>query len=192
MTAFRATAVLMVPLGLGGAALAGCDSGDGSGGSDSVQVEASDSACKVSTDSVSAGHITLEVRNTGSKVTEVYIYAPGDRIVTERENIGPGTRAEITSEIEPGTYEIACKPGMKGDGIRQKPSVTGEGPSASGNPRPDAAVAGYRAYGQQPADATASMAEQFAAAVRSGHVAKAKALFAEDHASKEAACSRTT
>ena len=46
------------------------------------------------TNSFPAGHVKLDVENKGSKVTEVYVYAPGDRIVTERENIGPGTNAE--------------------------------------------------------------------------------------------------
>lgn len=75
------------------AALSGCAEKSKAGGQDGgVQVTASDSECKVSEKKFPAGHVRLDVENTGSKVTEVYVYAPGDRIVTERENIGPGRR----------------------------------------------------------------------------------------------------
>ena len=31
-----------------------------------------------------AGHVKLAVENKGAKVTEVYLYAPGDRIITAK------------------------------------------------------------------------------------------------------------
>ncbi|OEV16826.1 peptidase M75, partial [Streptomyces nanshensis] len=77
---------------------------------------------------------------------------PDGRIVTERENIGAGTKAKITAEVEAGDYEIACKPGMKGDGIRQKVEATGGGKSAERDPKLDAAVSAYRDYVQEQAE----------------------------------------
>ncbi|GLW67525.1 lipoprotein [Actinomadura rubrobrunea] len=154
------------------------DKDGGGGGSDAIQVTASDTECKVSRTEFPAGHVTLAVHNTGSKVTEVYIYAPGDRIVTERENIGPGTRAEITAEVKAGSYEIACKPGMRGDGIRQKVTATGQGAPRPNDPRLDRAIAEYRRYVQEQADATLPKAEKFAAAVKAGDVAEAKKTYA--------------
>ncbi|MGI5468431.1 iron uptake system protein EfeO [Streptomyces sp. CA-132043] len=150
----------------------------GSGKAGAVQVTASDDACKVSRTKLPAGHVRLAVENKGSKVTEVYVYAPGDRIVTERENIGPGTKAAITAEVKAGSYEIACKPGMKGDGIRQKITVTGKGAAAKRNPKLDTAVADYRKYAQQQADETLPKAEEFAEAVKSGDLAAAKKAYA--------------
>ncbi|WP_329500815.1 iron uptake system protein EfeO [Kitasatospora herbaricolor] len=161
--------------------LAGCSSsGSGSPGSGTLRVDASDTACRVSVNTLAAGPVSVAVSNTGSKVTEVYVYAPGDRIVTERENIGPGTRTTVTTELKPGSYEIACKPGMTGDGIRQKITVTGGDASATvaADPRLDAAVAAYRGYVQQQADATLPVVQQFAAALKTGDVARAQALFA--------------
>jgi iron uptake system component EfeO len=166
-----------VPL-LAAAALTGCAEKQKPGGHGGVQVAAGDSSCKVSDTEFPAGHIRLHVENKGTKVTEVYVYAPGDRIVTERENIGPGTKAEITTEVEAGKYEIACKPGMKGDGIRQKVTATGKGAAEKRDPKLDAAVASYRTYVQKQADETVPAAQKFADAVEDGDVEKAKKEYA--------------
>lgn len=163
------------------AALAGCSEKSDAGASDpgTVQVTASDTKCEVSKKEFKAGHVTLAVENKGSKVTEVYVYAPGDRIVTERENIGPGTKADITAEIKAGDYEIACKPGMKGDGIRQKVTATGEGAPEKLDPRLATAVAEYRRYAQAQADETLPKVKTFADAVKAGDIGKAKAAYAD-------------
>ncbi|MEX2293403.1 MAG: cupredoxin domain-containing protein [Acidimicrobiales bacterium] len=95
-----------------------------------VPLTASDDACVAETTDLAAGKTTFRIQNDGNTVTEVYIYADGDRVVTERENIGPGTSAELTANLAAGTYELACKPGMTGDGIRQEITVTGEGGDA--------------------------------------------------------------
>jgi len=163
---------------LAAAALTGCAEKSKTGGKGGVRVTADDSACEVSDEMFPAGHLKLHVENKGTKVTEVYVYAPGDRIVTERENIGPGTKAEITTEVEPGKYEIACKPGMKGDGIRQKVTASGEGASAERDPKLDSAVAAYRTYVQKQADETIPAAQKFADAVEDGDVEAAKKEYA--------------
>jgi uncharacterized cupredoxin-like copper-binding protein len=46
-------------------------------------------------------------------------------VVSEVENIGPGTSRDMDVDLSAGTYEVACKPGQKGDGIRQQITVTG-------------------------------------------------------------------
>ncbi len=161
------------------AALAGCSQKkDDKAAADAVKVNATDTACEVSRTTFPAGHVSIDIANKGSKVTEVYVYAAGDKIVTERENIGPGTKATITAEIKAGTYEVACKPGMVGDGIRQKITVTGDTSAAPADPRLTAAVDSYRAYAQEQADATIPAVEAFAAAIKAGETEKAKALFA--------------
>lgn len=112
----------------GAVALAACSDSAGASG---VAITATDDTCQVAKTSLPAGKTTFEVANKGGKVTEVYIYGEGDRIVTERENIGPGTKATFTADMASGTYEIACKPGQTGDGIRQTITVTGEGGAAA-------------------------------------------------------------
>ncbi|MEU4211321.1 iron uptake system protein EfeO [Streptomyces sp. NPDC026206] len=179
MRVLRSSAVTAVAAAAALTTVSGCAEKSDSKSSDAIKVTASDDKCKVSTSSIEAGHVKINVTNKGSKVTEVYVYATGDRIVAERENIGPGTKAEIVATIKKaGSYEIACKPGMKGDGIRQKITVTGGDKQEKSNPELDKAVAEYRRYVQQQADETIPAAQKFADAVKSGDVDEAKKLYA--------------
>ncbi|MFE9118004.1 iron uptake system protein EfeO [Streptomyces sp. NPDC007172] len=162
------------------AAVTGCanKSDAKAGGADgSVQVTATDDSCKLSKTDFPAGHVKFDIENKGSKVTEVYLLFPDDRIVAERENIGPGLKQQLTAEVKAGSYEVACKPGMKGDGIRQKVTVTG-GTAAKRNPQLDTAVAEYRKYAQEQADETLPKVKVFTDAVRAGDVEAAKKAFA--------------
>ncbi|MEU8540806.1 iron uptake system protein EfeO [Streptomyces sp. NPDC048717] len=163
------------------AAVTGCaQKSDAKGGEGAIQVIAKDDSCEVGTKDFPAGHVMLNVENRGSKITEVYVLYPDDRIVAERENIGPGTKTTITAEIKAGDYEIACKPGMKGNGIRQKVTATGgKAAAAKRSPEMDAAVAGYRQYVQAQADATLPKVKVFTDAVRAGDVEAAKKAYAE-------------
>ncbi|MCC3767552.1 iron uptake system protein EfeO [Streptomyces sp. UNOC14_S4] len=178
MRALRSSAVAAVAAAAALTAVSGCAEKSSGKDSDAVNITASDDKCEVSTTSFPAGHVKINVKNKGSKVTEVYVYAPDDRIVTERENIGPGTKAEITATIKAGSYEIACKPGMKGDGIRQKITVTGGGAEKKSDPELDKAVAEYRKYAQQQADETIPAAQKFADAINKGDLDEAKKTYA--------------
>ncbi|GAA3311522.1 iron uptake system protein EfeO [Streptomyces cinereospinus] len=162
------------------AAVTGCtQKADSEGNEDgAVEVIAKDDSCEVSETEIKAGHVELAIENKGSKVTEVYILFPDDRIVTERENIGPGTKQRLTAEVKPGSYEIACKPGMKGDGIRQKVTFTGQGAADKRSPELDKAVAAYRAYVQQQADETLPKVKVFTDAVKAGDIETAKKAYA--------------
>lgn len=160
-------------------AVTGCAEKSDGKGEGAVEVTAKDDSCEVSKTEFPAGHVQLAVENKGSKVTEVYLLFPDDRIVTERENIGPGTKANITAEVKPGSYEIACKPGMKGDGIRQKVTVTGDGKAVKRSPAMDAAVAAYRTYVQAQADETLPKVKVFTDAVAAGDVEAAKKAYAD-------------
>jgi iron uptake system component EfeO len=108
-------------------ALAACSNGTGT----AVAIRATDSVCEVAKTDLAAGKTTFRVRNAGHDVTEVYVYAPGDKVVTEKENIGPGTTATFTADLAAGHYQVACKPGQKGDGIRTDVHVTGAGGPAA-------------------------------------------------------------
>ncbi|MEU1469804.1 iron uptake system protein EfeO [Streptomyces sp. NPDC005761] len=159
-------------------AVTGCAEKSDGKGEGAVQVVAKDDSCDVSKTKLPAGHVELAVENKGSKVTEVYVLFPDDRIVAERENIGPGTKATITAEIKAGSYEIACKPGMKGHGIRQKVEVSG-GKAAKRSPEMDKAVAAYRTYVQAQADETLPKVKVFTDAVAAGDIEAAKKAYAD-------------
>jgi iron uptake system component EfeO len=159
-------------------AVSGCAEKADAGGDGAIEVTATDDSCKVSRKSFPAGHVQLAVENKGSKVNEVYILYPDGRIVTERENIGAGTKAKVTAEVKAGDYEIACKPGMKGHGIRQKVKATGDSKAAKRDPKLDAAVSDYRDYTLQQAEQTLPKARKFAKALKAGDIGKAKELYA--------------
>ncbi len=66
---------------------------------------------------------------------------------------------------------------MKGLGVRQKLAVTG-GTVAKRDPRLDKAVAAYREYAQEQADATIPKVETFADAIKAGDIEAAKQAYA--------------
>ncbi|NBE55600.1 iron uptake system protein EfeO [Streptomyces boluensis] len=180
MRAVRVPLAAAVAVALAAVATGCTEKTDAAKGTDEhvVKVTASDDACEVSKKEFPAGHVVLDVENTGSKVTEVYVLYPDDRIVTERENIGPGTRQKVNAEVKSGSYQIACKPGMVGDGIRQQVKATGGGKAAARDPKLDAAVAAYRKYAQEQADETLPLAKKFADAVKAGDLDAAKKAYA--------------
>ncbi|GAA3844967.1 iron uptake system protein EfeO [Streptomyces phyllanthi] len=160
-------------------AVTGCtEKSSATDGDGVIEVTATDTKCKVSKKEFPAGHVELDIENKGSKVTEVYILFPDDRVVTERENIGPGTKQKVTAEVKAGEYRIACKPGMKGDGIRQDVTATGTGKVAKRDPRLDEAVAAYRKYVQTQADETLPLVKVFTDAVKDGDIEAAKKAYA--------------
>ncbi|MFD1661264.1 iron uptake system protein EfeO [Streptomyces caeni] len=178
MRAVRLSVVTAAATAAALTAVTGCtEKSSAEGGDRVITVTATDDACKVSKKRFPAGHIELDIENRGSKVTEVYILFPDDRVVAERENIGPGTKQKVTAEVKAGSYRIACKPGMKGKGIRQDVTATG-GSTAARDPRLDRAVAAYRRYVQQQADDTLPRVEAFAKAVEDGDLAAAKKAYA--------------
>lgn len=149
-----------------------------SAGSGDLTVTASDSECSVSTTDLEAGPQTFKVTNNGSKVTEFYVYAEGDRIMGEVENIGPGLTRNLVVDLPKGEYEGACKPGMIGDGIRQTISVTGDAAAPlSDSEELTAAAASYSRYVKSQSDALVVKTTEFVDAVKAGQVDEAKALF---------------
>ena len=113
--------------------LAGCaGSGEATpAGSAAVIVTADDSRCELDRTQLQPGVATFKVTNKGNQVTEVYVYgAAADgaytTVISEVENIGPGLSRDLTAELDPGTYEVACKPGQTGSGIRTRIAVAGD------------------------------------------------------------------
>ncbi|WP_327246706.1 iron uptake system protein EfeO [Streptomyces sp. NBC_01320] len=178
MRAVRFSVVTAVATAAALTAVTGCAEKSDGKGDGAVKVTAKDDSCTVSKKTLPAGHVALAVENKGSKVTEVYVLFPDDRIVAERENIGPGTKATITAEVKAGSYDVVCKPGMKGAGFRQKIEVTG-GTAVKRSPEMDKAVADYRTYVQAQADETLPKVKVFTDAVAAGDIEAAKKAYAD-------------
>jgi iron uptake system component EfeO len=170
--------------------LAACtENADGGGAADggnprALTVESTDDACKVSAAEAPAGTLTFDVTNTGSQVTEFYLLGEdGLRIVSEVENIGPSLNREMTVNAPAGTYFTACKPGMKGEGIRADFTVTesDEAPEVTADEQQliDQAVANYAAYVHDQSDQLLTKTTQFVDLYKSGDDEGARALYAD-------------
>jgi iron uptake system component EfeO len=170
-------AVLAAAGALAGCASTAASSSAAAGGA--ITVNAADTACEVGAKDAPAGTISFAITNTGTKVTEFYLYGAGDRIMGEAENIGPGLSRQMIVEVpDGGTYTTACKPGMVGDGIRAPFTVTGNAArSTDANAKLAEATAGYKRYTTSQIEALLPKAQEFVDAVKKGDVAAAKALF---------------
>lgn len=116
-------------------ALSGCVSNAPTDGV--VTVSSTADTCTVTPTSAPAGVVTFHVTNDGTDVTELYVYAEdGERIISELENIGPGLTRDLVTRIDQGTFVLACKPGMVGEGIRTGFTVTEATTSATGSDDP--------------------------------------------------------
>jgi iron uptake system component EfeO len=167
---------------LAGGALAACSDDAGSDGDAAaaggpIAVNATDSVCEVARTDVDAGTVTFKVSNKGVKVTEFYVYAQGDRVMGEVENIAPGLSRELHVELPAGTYETACKPGMIGKGIRGALKVNGSAAPLTDDAALAAATESYQRYVKSQTAALLEKTQEFVAAVKAGDAAKAKELF---------------
>ena len=178
----RRRTTLAVLAGMTALSLAACGNEDpaaaaGGEAADDIAVAASDDACDVASSELPAGVHQFTVTNSGSKVTEFYVYADGDRVMAEVENIAPGVARELRVELPAGAYETACKPGMVGDGIRSALVVSGEAPALSQDESLAQAGVDYQRYVQSQTGALLEQTTAFTDAVKAGDIAGAQALF---------------
>jgi iron uptake system component EfeO len=160
------------------------DGGGDSGDPRTVSVTSTDDECKVSSAKVPSGTLTFDVTNDGSQVTEFYLLGEdGLRIVAEVENVGPQLSRQLVVNAPAGTYTTACKPGMKGDGIRAAFTVTksGEEPSVSADDQElvDTALTNYAAYVQDQSDQLVTKTQEFVDLYKSGDDDAARTLYPE-------------
>jgi iron uptake system component EfeO len=173
----------LVAVAVLGGTLAACggDSTDeaagGAAAGGPIAVKASDSTCEVAKNTLDAGTSVFSITNGGNKVTEFYVYAPGDRVMGEVENIAPGLSRELHVELPAGSYETACKPGMIGKGIRAALTVSGSSAPLTDDAALADATASYSRYVKSQTDALLIKTEEFVTAVKAGKVDEAKALF---------------
>jgi len=168
-------AVTLVGLGL-----AACGDRDGAstgGPAATIAVTATDTECTVAKAEAAAGTVSFSITNSGSKINEFYVYGPGDRVMSEVENIGPGVTRNLRVELPAGAYQTACKPGMSGKGIRGAFTVTGSAKPLTDNAKLAQATDGYSRYVQSQTEALIQKTTEFVTAVKAGDAEKAKALY---------------
>jgi iron uptake system component EfeO len=149
-----------------------------------VAVSSTDDGCELSSVEAPAGTLTFDVTNEGSQVTEFYLLGEdGLRIVGEVENIGPQLSRELVVNAPAGSYVTACKPGMKGDGIRADFTVSESGgqPSVSADDQQlvDQALENYQAYVQDQSDQLVTRTREFVDLYTAGRDDQARALYAD-------------
>ena len=172
----------LVAVGALSSALAACggdkpDDGTADAASGPIAVKATDTTCDVATSTLDAGTHVFTVTNSGAKVTEFYVYAAGDRVMGEVENITPGLSRQLRVELPAGTYQTACKPGMIGQGIRAALTVSGSAAALTDDAALSQATASYTRYVTSQTEALVQKTGEFVAAVKAGDVAKSKALY---------------
>jgi len=171
-----ALAALVLPLVLGGCSGSDSGSGGASGGS-KIAVKATEETCEIAKTELRSGTHTFTVKNDGDQVTEFYVYE-GEKVVGEVANIERGETDDLTVDLDKGDFEGACKPGMKGEGIRTTITVVGESEKlAADDPKLAAAVATYKKYVATEADALVVQTQSFVTLIKVGNVEGAKALF---------------
>jgi iron uptake system component EfeO len=166
---------------LAGIALTSCTAKhakDNGAGPAEITVNASDTGCQLSGSEAKTGPSTFVITNNGSKVTEFYVYAEGDRVMGEVENISPGLQRKLVVHLtDPGTYQTACKPGMVGGGIRSEFKVTGDAVQVDTQGKFKQAADDYKRYLISQTDALVAATEGFVSAVKAGDIASAKAQY---------------
>ena len=156
----------------------------GSGDARTITVTSTDDGCDLSAVDAPSGTLRFDVTNDGSQVTEFYLLGEdGLRIVGEVENIGPQLSRELVVNAPAGSYVTACKPGMRGDGIRADftVSTSDQEPTASADDQQlvDQALRNYQAYVQDQSDQLVARTRQFVALYEAGRDDEARALYPE-------------
>ena len=154
----------------------------GSGGSQEITVTITDDSCQFSSTSFPSGVITFTVTNNGTAPNELEILTEDKlQIVSEQENIGPGTTAKMTTALKEGTYYGACKPNMIGQlkGVTQLTVTAGEAVTVSEDEAKlrEEAVTKYTAYVRDQAGQLLTATQDFVTTYLAGDVEKAKQLY---------------
>lgn len=149
--------------------LAACTTTAATGAGVPIGVTSGDDSCDVASSEAPSGVVQFTVQNTGSQVTEFYVLAEdGLQILSEVENIGPGLSRDLVVQVGAGSYQVACKPGMVGDGIRSAFTVIDSGvdltPTGPDAELIAAATSAYAAYVKDQTEQLLADTTEFAAA----------------------------
>ena len=132
------------------------------------------------------GRPPFVVTNNGTAATEFYVYGKDNRVLGEVENISPGLQRQLVVQFdEPGSYTVACKPGMVGDGIRGDFSVTGAAFKTQDTGVSTKASEDYKTYVLGQAGELVTATAAFVASVKASDIAAAKAQYPTSRTSWE-------
>lgn len=116
-------------------ALTACGDDEPAPKGEQVPVTATDTSCEVTTTLFTPGTVTFTVTNRGQQATGVYVYGrEGDgftKVVAEVADVPAGRTGDLRATLATGSYEVACKPGRQGDGVRTRITVSDDGNVAS-------------------------------------------------------------
>jgi high-affinity iron transporter len=175
-TASLLLVALLVLAGCGGDGGSGSASSGGKGDAKVVKVTLSDDGCTPADLELQAGPTTFEVTGGGSgKVSEFEVFE-GTRILGEVENLTPGLKKSFSLTLKPGDFVLSCTGGSQ-EPTGELTVTGGATEAAAAHPDAGTAVAAYRKYLVEQAGELVVKTQAFAAAVKAGDVAKAKALY---------------
>ena len=130
-----------------------------------------------------SGRLVFKVKNTGSKVTEFYLYAEdGLRIVGEVENIGPGLSRALVVNADAGNV----RPRLQARHDRQRhPQAPSPSPRPATSRKATGAVQGrssdanaaYQEYVEDQSEQLLAGTKAFVAAYKAGDDARARTLY---------------
>lgn len=149
-----------------------------------ITVTITDDGCEVSTTETPAGPVEFTITNKGTVPNEFEVLASDKlRIVTEKENIGPGSTVELSTGLDQGDYFTACKPNMVGALVGDAPFTVTEGEALAVDKdtkklREDA-ITDYTAYIRDQAGQLVTATEDFRDAYVDGDTDKAKDLYVQ-------------
>lgn len=183
ITLSRTRIVVSTAVGAAALTFSGCVANAPTTSTDgALSVTSTADACTVSANTATSGNTTFQITNAGTQTTEFYLLSSdGLRIVAEKENIAPGSNADLTVSLQPGDYFTACKPGMRGENVGETAfTVTGDAVELSGEDKEllSAAVSDYINFVKNEVAELQPKVEKFAQAYASGDDATARTLFA--------------
>lgn len=165
----------LIAVSLSGCAPTPPPASDGKPGPHEITVTATDRECTLSKPSTLTGRTDFIVTNTGTKVTEFYLYGAGNQVLGDVHNIQPGQQRSLSLALdEPGYYFTACKPALIGDGISADFKVEGN-PIAPD--RQDQTGQRYRRYVTNQTGALVTATAALVGAVKKGDVTGAQDLY---------------
>lgn len=148
-----------------------------------LTVTSTPDSCEISAASATSGNVTFNISNDGVQTTEFYLLgSDGLRIAAEKENIAPGSSAELTVSLQPGEYFTACKPGMRGANVGKTAfSVTGDPVELAGEDQElfDKVVIDYVNFVKNEVSELVPNVEEFANAYAAGDDETARGLYAD-------------
>lgn len=147
-----------------------------------VKVTITDDTCTAEPATIPSGKVTFEIANNGASPNEFEVLTENKlQIASEKENIGPGTTARMTTALKEGAYFTACKPNMVGDVVGLKEFEVTQGDKADVSQDHQAAeeqaVANYTSYVKDQTGQLLSATQEFTKAYVAGDRARAKTLY---------------